>query len=54
MISTEAIPALELRIYEEQLKRDALLAGGNFSKYVEACSKVEAFVLKLEPKFQSS
>ncbi|WP_158601271.1 MULTISPECIES: hypothetical protein [Herbaspirillum] len=52
MISTETIATFELRIHEEELRRDAWRAAGNLEKYLEACGTVDCLERQLELRFQ--
>lgn len=50
MTFKDDIAALELRITQEEEKRDAWRIAGPEEKYLEACSMVEALELQLEKK----
>lgn len=52
MTFKEDIAALELRIPQEEEKRDAWRISGPEEKYLEAYSMVEALELQLERKLQ--
>jgi len=52
MESPELITALELRIREEEMKRDAWRISGPQEKYLEACSMVDALERQLESQLR--
>lgn len=52
MVSPEVVAALELRIREEEMKRDAWRISGPQEKYLEACSMVDALERQLESQLR--